>query len=119
LDTWVRRTLLALLTLGTAAMIVELLLLGHYQDSNQMIPLAVGLAALFVIGAVAWSGGIVALRALQFTMLVYIGCGVVGATLHFVGDKDAPALAPGLMVQLGLLGLLFTYRHPASTTDPA
>jgi hypothetical protein len=25
----------------------------------------------------------------------------------------APALAPGAMVQLGLLGLIYTFRHPA------
>jgi len=24
-----------------------------------------------------------------------------------------PALSPGLLVQLGLLGLVYTYRHPA------
>jgi hypothetical protein len=25
----------------------------------------------------------------------------------------APALAPGAMIQLGLLGLVYTFRHPA------
>jgi len=26
--------------------------------------------------------------------------------------KTPPALAPGAMIQLGLLGLVYTYRHP-------
>jgi hypothetical protein len=30
-----------------------------------------------------------------------------------VTAKAPPALAPGVMVQLGLLGLVYTYRHPA------
>ena len=27
--------------------------------------------------------------------------------------KAPPALAPGALIQLGLLGLVFTYKHPA------
>jgi hypothetical protein len=30
-----------------------------------------------------------------------------------VTAKAPPALAPGVMVQLGLLGLVYTYKHPA------
>jgi hypothetical protein len=30
---------------------------------------------------------------------------------------DPPILAPGLFVQLGLLGLLYTFRHPAAREE--
>jgi hypothetical protein len=29
-----------------------------------------------------------------------------------------PVLAPGIMIQLGLLGLAWTWRHPAVTKAP-
>jgi hypothetical protein len=30
--------------------------------------------------------------------------------------KSPPALAPGAMIQLGLIGLAYTFRHPALQT---
>ncbi len=30
-----------------------------------------------------------------------------------IGAKAPPLLAPGSMVQLGFLGLAYTYKHPA------
>jgi len=137
---FIRRILLGLLTLGTLGMSVELLLIGHYADRNQIIPLA--LAGL-TIGVIVWTAlrpGVVALRTLQFMMLLFAGAGIVGIALHFqanaefqrdidpsIGGLDLvrkvvtatapPALAPGVMVQLGLLGLVYTYRHPALRED--
>ena len=55
---------------------------------------------------------------------------MTGITRHMIqstGQRDTaklvwkalrgatPALAPGALAQLGLLGLLYTYRHPALT----
>ncbi|HEX5606857.1 MAG TPA: hypothetical protein VFY96_10100 [Candidatus Binatia bacterium] len=31
-----------------------------------------------------------------------------------ISAKTPPALAPGAMVQLGLLGLVYTYRYPSA-----
>jgi hypothetical protein len=31
--------------------------------------------------------------------------------------KAPPALAPGVMIQLGLLGLVYTFKHPAMKGD--
>jgi hypothetical protein len=33
-----------------------------------------------------------------------------------IHSKAPPALAPAAMIQMGLLGLLYTYKHPRS--DP-
>ena len=68
-------------------------------------------------------------------MLLYAGSAVIGVTLHYkanvalqhetrpdlkglelvtnvITSAAPPALAPGLMLQLALLGLAYTYRHP-------
>jgi hypothetical protein len=137
----IRRAILALVVLGTVGTVIELLLIGHYEDTNQLIPL--GVAALG-LAAIAWTllaPGIVALRALQFVMLLFAGVGIIGIVLHFKANAEfqremdpsiagielfrkvveataPPALSPGVMVQLGLLGLVYTYRHPALREDP-
>ncbi len=132
----IRRVLLALVAFGTVGMSVELTLIGHYEDTNQLIPLVIAGLALAILSWVALVPGVVSLRAFQFVMLLYIGAGVVGIALHFqanaefqrdidpaIGRLDLflkvveatapPALAPGIMAQLGLLGLVYTYKHPA------
>jgi hypothetical protein len=136
----VRGAMLGLLTLGTTGMSVELVLVGHYADSNQAIPLALAALALFTIAWVAIAPGIWAVRTLQLVMLLYAGAGIVGIALHFQASFEAqrelnpandnadlvwnaitaitpPALAPGVMVQLGLLGLAYSYKHPALGED--
>ena len=73
-------------------------------------------------------------------MAFFLLAGIVGMALHFQANlefqteldpsasgfplwlkaaraKAPPALAPGVMVQLGLLGLVYTFRHPALTGD--
>lgn len=121
---------------GTIAVFVDLVLLSHYKDSNQLIPLTVAAAGLVSISWAAVSPRHTAVRALQFLMLCFIGTGVIGITLHSKGGMarqreldpslagqtlfwkvvaapGPPVLSPGIMVQLGLLGLVYTYRHPA------
>jgi hypothetical protein len=132
----VRHAILALVALGAAGMSTELVLTGHYEDANQLIPLVIAGA---VLALAAWSAarpGVVVLRALQLALLLFAAAGIVGIVLHFQASAEfqrdidpgigrmalvskvleatsPPALAPGVMVQLGLLGLVYTYRHPA------
>ena len=131
----VRRIILGLVALGTIGMMAELVLVGHYEDPDQLIPLALAGAGLTAITAVSLAPGVGTLRAFQFVMLLYAGAGVIGITLHYkanaahfreiepglqgvarvkkvVTSAAPPALAPGLMVQLALLGLSYTYKHP-------
>ena len=133
-----RRIVLAILLLGAAGIIAELSLLAHYEDASQWIPLAlcgttIPLAVLVVLRPT--SG---AIRVFQLLMLLMILSGGVGMYLHFVATtefqlemdptlkgvalfrkaivaKAPPALAPGAMTQLGLIGLAYTFRHPATT----
>lgn len=137
----VRRLLLALLTFGIVATAVDLILLDHYEDVRQTIPLALDAVAVVAIGWYAIGGGAASIRALQVVMVMFVIAGAVGVYLHYQGNlefqleispdqeawtlfwkvmraKAPPALAPGAMAQLGLLGLIFAYRHPALTSRP-
>jgi hypothetical protein len=132
----IRRSLLALLAFGLCASALDLVLLEHYEDWRQLIPFAVIALSLAAIGWYAAGGGAASIRALRWCMVASALSGLVGVVLHFRGNmsfqldmdpamgawelfskvmhaKAPPALAPGAMVQLGLLGLIYTFRHPA------
>jgi hypothetical protein len=131
----IRRILLGLVLLGIVGLVPELLLLKHTESVSQIIPFVV-LAFGLVSSAVVWVRPTRrSLRAFQGIMLVFIVAGVLGLYFHFRGNVEfeleqdpsahgldllwrslsggIPTLAPGAMVQLGLLGLAFAYRHPA------
>jgi hypothetical protein len=109
--------MLGLVVLGTTGLAVELVVLEHYTDWNQLIPVVVSGSGLLAAVCVALAPGLLTLRVWQFTMLLFVGTGITGITMHadVVSETvDPPLLAPGLFVQLGLLGLLYTFRHPTS-----
>lgn len=130
-----RRLALGLFLIGCGGTAAELLLLEHFEDPWQWTPIAllgVGLAGGAVLAIRATPG---ALRVFRFVMWLFMPAGVLGMYLHLksnveferemnaaVGGFDLvakvlmgamPALAPGHMVQLGLLGFLVLLRHPA------
>lgn len=130
-----RKMLLAVFLIGVVGTAFELVLLGHYEDVLQWIPLA--LLTLGVLVSAAWIviGRRAMLRAFQVVMLLCLVGGAAGIFLHYRSNVEfelelnpaaggtelvwdsltgaMPALAPGTMIQLGLVGLLYTYRHPA------
>src|SRR5438132_279243 len=132
----IRRWLLAVLALGLVGTAVELVLLEHYETAAQWVPLISIALALAVLVWHRLKGDALSIRALQATMLLFLVAGLVGTGLHLRGaaefqteidpsqsrweifkkamrSKAPPVLAPGLMVQLGLVGLAYAYRHPA------
>jgi NAD/NADP transhydrogenase beta subunit len=131
-----RRLLLAILLLGVFGIIAELLLLAHTEDATQWIPIALAAATVVLSAVVALRPSAGSIRVFQMVMLLMIVSGAVGMYLHlranmeFQLEMDAtlsgfalfrksivakapPALAPGAMTQLGLIGLAYTFRHPA------
>ena len=135
----VRRWLMITLVIGLIGTAAELLLLKHTDGLWQLAPIAlIGLALLVVIWFGATRSG-AALKTLRILMALFIASGGIGSLLHFrrnvTDEQDSrpaasgvelygaalmgttPSLAPGAMVQLGLIGLLFTYRHPSLVGD--
>lgn len=136
-----RQLVLALSLFGMLGMEVELLLLEHTESLSQWIPLVL-LAAGLVSGLViAFRPAIASLRVFQVIMTLFVIGGITGLYMHYAGNVEfelerdpalrgmklvwkalggaTPALAPGTLAQLGLLGLAFTYRHPVLTTESA
>lgn len=131
----VRRLLLGLVALGCVGLGAELVLLEHYEDWQQWIPLAVLGAGLISLGLVAMRPTPLSVRVFQLLMLGFLVTGAIGVYLHFAGNVEfelemdpamggvalvwsalrgaTPALAPGALAQVGLLGLIAMVRHPA------
>ena len=135
-----RWLLLGLLTVGMAGTALDLVLLNHYEDAWQLPPLALMGVGFIAVAATAARPGAASLAALQGTMILFIVAGFAGLLLHYNGNREfqreidptlagwplfvkvvtakaPPALAPASMIQLGLLGLLFAYKHPARTSE--
>ena len=132
-----RRILLAILVVGICGISVELWLLAHTEDIYMLIPLILAAAGLVMSAAVALRPSAGAIRCFQAVMVLFLISGIVGMWLHFqvnmefqvemdpalagmalfrkaIVAKTPPALAPGAMIQLGLIGLAYTFRHPAA-----
>jgi hypothetical protein len=134
-----RRALMALVLFGAVGLVLELLLLEHFESVLQFIPLVL-LALVLVSGAVLarWPS-VRAIQSFRAVMLLCVAAGAVGVYLHYRGNVEfelerqplrhgfdlfweairgaTPALAPGALSQLGLLGLVYTFRHPAMRRD--
>ena len=131
-----RRILLFILLLGVIGIMAELFLLAHTEDLNQWIPIALGAITIVLSAIVGVRPSRGSIRLFQFVMLLMIISGGVGMYLHLHANmefqlemdpalkglalfkksivaKAPPALAPGAMAQLGLIGLAYTFRHPA------
>lgn len=137
---WLRRAILALVLLGIAGLVVELILLEHYESAWQWTPIVL-LALMLPVTLVSWvRPGRIVLRVFQAGMALFVVAGLIGLWLHYRGnvefelERDAtlsgwalfwealrgatPALAPAALTQLGLLGLAFAHRHPAIHRPP-
>ncbi|HJR67340.1 MAG TPA: hypothetical protein VJ802_13005 [Gemmatimonadaceae bacterium] len=127
----VRRVLAVILVLAMAGILVELLLIEHFEDAWQLVPLI--LLGLGLVG-LAWhtvAPNRPSARAFGILMALFIIAGFVGFYMHYTGNVEfeleqtptaarwvlfreammgaTPALAPGAMIQIGLIGLLYAY----------
>ena len=130
----IRRFLAAILLVGMSGTFVELLLLGHDEDATQLIPLALlGMGVLAVLWRVV-SASDASTIAVRGVMVLFLLGGAAGIYYHYSANvefqretdpslagralvlavlhaKVPPALSPGLLIQLGLIGLAYTYRY--------
>jgi cation transport ATPase len=135
----IRAMLLTIFILGSVGSGAELLLLNHFESLLQWIPLLLILFSFVIVGWHAVRRTPASTRAIQGTMVAFFAAGLAGFYFHYQGSaefklesnpslagwrlfweairgKAPPALAPGVMIQLGLIGLAYTYRHPALFT---
>lgn len=130
-----RRLLFWLFLFSAAVLLVELVLLEHTETLLQLLPM---FATALAVAMLAWlrvRAGRVAVRLTQVVLVALGAIGLVGLFLHYQANMELelelapdmagwelfwesihgamPALAPGLMAQLALLGLAYTFRHPA------
>lgn len=131
-----RRYLFLILLLSLAGTAGELLLIGHDEDLWQWVPLVLIPLTLILLAWMMAAPSTASLRAWQGMMVLLIASGLLGLGLHWKGKMEfkqetdpslrglklfwaslesqtPPALAPGVMIPLGLLGLACAYRHPA------
>ena len=137
----IRAMLLTIFILGSVGSGAELLLLNHVESLLQWIPLFLILLSFVVLGWHLVGRTPASTRAIQGAMVAFIAAGLAGFYFHYQGSvefklesnpslagwrlfweairvKAPPALAPGVMIQLGLIGLAYTYRHPALFAAP-
>jgi hypothetical protein len=126
----IRKLLLALLAAGSFGTAVELLLLGHFEEFTQIVPLVLLAAG---VAAASWhlaSAG-ASVAALRGLMVLFVASGGLGVVLHYRGNVEfelemypalagleligkvftgaTPVFAPGTMALLGGIGLLASY----------
>ena len=134
----VRDLVLAVIVLGMLGLTAELFLQEHTESWQQWIPfvvLGLGLAATAMVRIRPSRG---TLRFFEVIMTSFLAAGLLGIYLHYAGNAEfeiertpelsglrllwkalrgaTPALAPGALAQLGLLGFIYTYRHPSRST---
>ena len=129
-----RRGLLVVFLFGVVGTIVELFLLEHVDGWKQWMPIALLCAGGCAAAAAALHPVPWLMRCLQVASVLCVVSGGAGTWFHYVGNVEfeiertpelgglalfsaamggaTPALAPGTMIQFGLIGLLFTWRHP-------
>lgn len=119
----------------------ELLLLKHDEEWRQILPLVMVAASALVLVIQLVRPSVAGVTVLRVLMALMMATGLLGVVFHFQGNlefqmeinatqhgwplvqkilqaKTPPALAPGALVQIGLLGLLYTYRHPSLERGP-
>jgi hypothetical protein len=130
-----RRWIAVILVLGLLGTVTELVLLEHYEQPLQFVPLLLIVAALGVLWREARRHNLASRRAMQIVMALFVLAGFGGFAAHFYGSaeyqlelnpdmsnwellekilraKAPPLLAPGMMLQLGLLGLAYVFSDP-------
>ena len=130
-----RQLVFGLIVFGMAGLLVELVLLEHYDGWRQWIPLVLLGLGLIDVAIVFRNTTPRTLKGFRILMALYIVIGGFGLWFHLAGnmefalERDAtlsglrlllksvhggtPILAPGALTQLGLLGLAYAFRHPA------
>jgi len=129
-----RLWILGVIVLGLIGTMTELILLEHDEQALQFVPLVLMLLGAVALGWNATAKDTASLRTLQTVMGLFVLSGFAGMAAHFNGSaeyqlelnpdldtwelldkivhaKAPPLLAPGMMIQMGLLGLAYAFTN--------
>ena len=131
----VRRILLITVISAIIAVEIELLLLDHVKPIMQLVPVFLMAAGLLAIIWYGFTRSRESMKAFQIMMILSIATGLLGIFVHLgfsatdaiKKDKTlqgmpliraaltgvAPPFAPAALIQIGLVGVAYTFRHPA------
>lgn len=135
-----RRILLAIAAFGVVGTTLELILIGHYEELAQWPPLILlGLTGLGIL-VITTKPTPRLLQIFRWLMVIVTLSSLAGVYFHLTSNMEfraetnpdltgfalfwraiqggIPLLAPGVMAQVGLLGLAATFRHPVLATQP-
>jgi hypothetical protein len=127
-----RLWILGVIVLGLVGTMTELILLEHDEQALQFVPLVLMVLGAVVLAWYAATKDTASLRSLQVVMGLFVLSGFAGMAAHFNGSaeyqlelnpdlstfelldkivhaKAPPLLAPGMMMQMGLLGLAYAF----------
>ena len=127
-----RLWVLGVIVLGLVGTMTELILLEHDEQALQFVPLVLMVLGAAVLAWQAAAGSTASLHTLQVVMGLFVLSGFAGMAAHFNGSaeyqlelnpdlgawelldkivhaKAPPLLAPGMMMQMGLLGLAYAF----------
>jgi hypothetical protein len=127
-----RLWVLGVIVLGLVGTMTELILLEHDEQALQFVPLILMVLGAAVLAWYATAKSTASLRTLQIVMGLFVLSGFAGMAAHFNGSaeyqlelnpdlgtwelldkivhaKAPPLLAPGMMMQMGLLGLAYAF----------
>jgi len=124
---------------GAIGVGLELILLEHTEETWQWVPIVLLAASIPTATVLAFKPTRAVIRLFAFTMVLFIGAGGIGLIQHFRGNLEfelemypsmggrelfwealkgaTPILAPGTMTLLGLIGIIYTFRHPLAGAD--
>jgi uncharacterized membrane protein len=130
-----RQWIVVILVLGLLGTVMELVLLEHYEQPMQLVPVVLIVAAVAALWWEFRQHNLASRRTMQIIMVLFVLAGFLGFLAHFHGSaeyqlelnpdmsnlellekilraKAPPLLAPGMMLQLGLLGLAYVFSDP-------
>ncbi len=138
--TTIRRLLIALFVFGVVGTGAELILLEHTEDIWQWTPIVLLAVSVPLAGSLWFSSVRWLIGSFRGIMVLFVASGALGLYQHFQGNVEfelemypsmsgfeliwealkgaTPSLAPGTMMLLGMLGLIYTFRHRTVTDTP-
>ena len=124
---------------GAIGVGIELILLEHTEETWQWVPIVLLGASIPTASVLAFKPTRSVIRLFTFIMVLFIGAGGIGLIQHMRGNLEfelemypsmggwelfwealkgaTPSLAPGTMTLLGLMGIIYTFRHPLTGAD--